>query len=218
MPASTARAVSCGRVTSVSIAITARGCTSNGLKSGRDHQAALGPPRAQEAAQHQAGLDRLAESHLVGEQPAHRVRGGRPLGGVELVREEPDPAAQERAEALRLAALREVQRVEPQRQVLDRVEVERGEPKREIGVRVLRPALVGCDSVKRRGAPREPQRHTALELDHERAAVDRDDASRSELRVVLVPQAVAHAPRVHAGILGARRAAWPSFVDTGKGG
>ena len=46
---------------------------------GSDHQAALGAPGADEAVQDQAGLDRLAEADLVGEQPAHRVGGGGPL-------------------------------------------------------------------------------------------------------------------------------------------
>ena len=70
------------------------------------------------------------------------------------------------------------------------------------------PAVVGRERVKRRGAPREPQRHAAVELHHDRAAVHRDDASRPELGVVLVPQPVAHAPRVHARIVGARRSSF----------
>ncbi len=64
---------------------------------GSDHEAALGASGPDEAAQHQAGLDRLAEADLVGEEPAHRVGRGRPLRRVELVREEPDPPAQERS-------------------------------------------------------------------------------------------------------------------------
>ena len=111
----------------------------DGERLGGDDEAALGPAGADEAAQDEAGLDRLAEAHLVGQEPAHRVAGGGPLGGVELVGEEADAAAEEGAEAEGLAALGEVQGVEAQREVLDRVDVaprpasRRGRPGRRWG-------------------------------------------------------------------------------------
>ena len=55
--------------------------------------------------------------------------------------EEADAPAEEGAEALRLAPLEEVQRVEAVREVLDRVEVARGEPLHEVVARVDRPQV-----------------------------------------------------------------------------
>ena len=189
MPASTARAVSSGRATSVSRAITARRWTSKGLKSGpwsratsaepglveqhedlvvlppqlaeplhgqrlgRDHEAALRASRPDEAAQDEAGLDRLAEPDLVGQQPAHGVGGGRALGGVELVGEEADAAAEEGAEALGLAQRGEVQRVEPQGEVLDGVDVAR-----RPAARRGRPAGRSARGRRARGARGPPRR------------------------------------------------------------
>ena len=60
---------------------------------------------------------------------------------MELVGEETDAPAEEGAEALRLAPLEEVQRVEAVREVLDRVEVARGEPLHEVVARVDRPQV-----------------------------------------------------------------------------
>ena len=74
----------------------------HGEGGGRDHEGALGPAAAQQAGQDEAGLDGLAEADLVGQEPAHRIGGGRALGHVELVREELDASAQERAQAARL--------------------------------------------------------------------------------------------------------------------
>ena len=81
----------------------------DGQRLGRDHQAPLRASRPDEAAQDEAGLDRLAEADLVGQEPAHGVGGGRALGRVELVGEEADAAAEEGAEALGLAQRGEVQ-------------------------------------------------------------------------------------------------------------
>ena len=117
----------------------------DGQRLGSDHEAALGAAGPQQAAQDQAGLDRLAEADLVGEQPAHGVAGRRALGRVQLVWEEADAPAEERAEAAGLAQLEQVQRVEAGREVLDRIDVAEGEPLDEVARRVDRPELVGCD-------------------------------------------------------------------------
>ena len=119
---------------------------------GRDHEAALGAAGPQEAAQDQARLDGLAEAHLVGEEPPHRVGRARARGRVELVGEEPDATAEEGAEALRFAPLEEVQRVEAVREVLDGVEVARGEPLDEVVARVDRPEVRGVDDAPVREA------------------------------------------------------------------
>ena len=111
----------------------------HGQRLGRDHQAPLRASGADESAQDEAGLDRLAEPHLVGQQPAHGKGGGRALGGVELVGEQADPPAEEGAEALGLAQRGEVQSVEAQGQVLDGVDVPGGQAFHEVGPRVARP-------------------------------------------------------------------------------
>ena len=85
----------------------------HGQRLGRDHQRALGAAGVQQPVEDQAGLDRLAEPHLVGQQPAHGSAPAGALGGVELVGEELDAAAQERAEAVGLAQAGEAQAVEP---------------------------------------------------------------------------------------------------------
>ena len=116
-------------------------------RGGRDDERAVGPVGAQEAREDETGLDRLAEADLVGEQPAHRVRRGRPLGDVELVREERDAPAEERAEAGRLPDLGEPEPVEPV--------PERGRP---IGLERREP-LDGI--VGRRERPQEDRVHRA---------------------------------------------------------
>ena len=119
---------------------------------GRDDEAALGAAGAQQAVQDEARLDRLAEADLVGEEPAHRVGRAGARGRVELVGEEPDAPAEERAEALRFAPLEEVQRVEADREVLDGVDVARGEPLDEVVARVDRPEVRGVDDAPVREA------------------------------------------------------------------
>ena len=64
-------------------------------------QGALGAAGVEEAVEDQAGLDRLAQAHLVGQQPAHGIAVAGALGDVELVGEELDAPAEERAQARR---------------------------------------------------------------------------------------------------------------------
>ena len=167
---------------------------------GRDHQAPLRPSRPDESAQDEAGLDRLAEPHLVGQQPAHGVGGGGALGGVELVGEEADPPAEEGAEALGLAQRGEVQPVEAQGQVFDGVDVSGGQALDEVGARVGRPDVVGREPHEGRCVAGQAQGDGAGgELHHDRPALHGHHAPRSELRVVTVSQAVSDLP--HARIV-----------------
>ena len=175
---------------SISSAITARRCTSNGLKSGPKSRAtsarrcasssvktwwyfrhsspshwtvsASGATTRQRSTfpactsrfRMSARLDGLAEADFVGEQPAHGVAGARALRDVELVREEPDASAEERAEAVGFAKAQEAQDVEARHEVLDVVEIAEGETFEEGAFELERPQFVG-----RRGVPvREPQR------------------------------------------------------------
>ena len=161
----------------------------------RHHQAALRPSRPEEAAQHEAGLDRLAEPHLVGQQPAHRVGGGRALGGVELVGEETDPPAQKRAETLGLPQRSQVQGVQPQGQVFDGIDVPGGQALDEVGSTVGRPDVAGLEPHERRGVARQPQRDPAGgKLDPDRPPLHGHDLPGSELRIVAVRQAVSDLP------------------------
>ena len=97
-------------------------------RRGGDDERPVGPVGAQEAREDEAGLDRLAEAHLVGEQPAHRVRRGGPFGDVELVREQRNTPAEEGAEARRLPDLREPEPVETVPERGRPIGLERGEP------------------------------------------------------------------------------------------
>ena len=190
MPARTAWSVSCGRSISISSAITARRCTSNGLKSGPKSRATSArrcasrsvntwwyfrqsspshwTVRASGATTRQRstfpactsrfrmsdGFDGLSEADFVGEQPAHGVAGARALRDVELVREEPDASAEKRAQAVGFAKGQEVQDVQPGHEILDVVEIARGEALEERAFELQRP-----QRVRRRGAPvRELQR------------------------------------------------------------
>ncbi len=92
----------------------------HGQRLGRDDQAALDLLRMQQPVHDQCGLDRLAEPDFVGEQPAHRHARGRVLRDVQLMREQPDPPAEERSEAARFADREQVQDVEPRHEVFVR--------------------------------------------------------------------------------------------------
>ena len=170
--------------------MTARRCTSNGLKSAaevarhvgealrieeredlvvlapelaqpldgqgirRDDEAAFDFSGVHEPIQDQRRLDGLPEADLVGEQPAHRVAGARPLRDVELVREEPDASPEEGAQAVGFAKAQEVQDIEAGHEILDLVEIAQGEAFEEGAFELEGPQFVG-----RRGVPvREPQR------------------------------------------------------------
>ena len=111
----------------------------HGEGGGRHHQGALGTPGAQEASEDEAGLDGLAEAHLVGQEPAHGIGGGGPFGHVELVREELDASAQERAQAARLPHALEHERVESVLEVSGGIHVESGEALQGAGPTIGRP-------------------------------------------------------------------------------
>ena len=95
---------------------------------GRDDQAALDLLRVQQPVHDQRGFDGLAQPDFVGEQPPHRHPRGRALRDVQLMREQPDAPAEERAEAARLARREQVQDVESRQEVFGVVDVARGQP------------------------------------------------------------------------------------------
>ena len=120
----------------------------------RDHEAALDFSGVHEPIQDQRRLDGLPEADLVGEQPAHRIAGARPLRDVELVREEPDASAEEGAQAVGFAKRQEVQDIEAGHEILDLIEIAQGEAFEERAFELQGPQLV-----RRRGVPVcEPQR------------------------------------------------------------
>ena len=61
----------------------------------RHHQATPHLAGVHQPVEDQRGLDRLAETHFVGEQPPHRIGSARALGHMELVGKQPHPSAQE---------------------------------------------------------------------------------------------------------------------------
>ncbi len=160
----------------------------------RHHEAALRAPRPHEVAQDQAGLDRLAEAHLVGQQPAYGIGGGGALRRVKLVGKEPDASAEEGAEPVRLAQRGQMQRIEAEGQVLDRIHLAGGEALHQVGPRVARARIVVGETAERRSARGQPQDDASGELHDDRSTLDGDDPPSSELRVVTVRQAVADLP------------------------
>ena len=181
----------------------------DGERLGGDDEAPLRAPGPDEAAQDEAGLDRLPEADLVGQEPAHGVRGGGALGRVKLVGEQPDAAAEEGAEARGLAQRGEVQGVEAEGEVLDRVDLARGEPLHEVGPGVERAGVARGERQEGRPIGGEAQRLSrGGELHHERPAVDRDHVPDPELRVVAVGEAVARLPHGGAFFHRRRRAVW----------
>ena len=102
---------------------------------GGHDERALGPAGVEEAVQDQARLDRLAEADLVRQQPAHGIAVAGALGGVELVGEELDAPAEERAEPAGLADALEAQAVQTVGEVLEAVELA---PRQPLGGRDFR--------------------------------------------------------------------------------
>ena len=123
---------------------------------GRHHQGAPGAAGVEEAVEDQAGLDRLAQPHLVGQQPAHGIAVAGPLGDVELVGEELDAAAEERAQAAGLADALQAQTVQPVGEVLEAVHVAAGQALHGGDLRRQRPQRVEGDlaAVRQAAEPR----------------------------------------------------------------
>ena len=99
-------------------------------------------------------FDGLAEADFVGEQPAHRIAGGRALRDVELVRKEPDapPRNEPRPSASRRSRRRRMSSRVRKSSTSSRSPSARRSSERAFELQ--RPQLVG-----RRGAPvRQPQR------------------------------------------------------------
>jgi hypothetical protein len=165
----------------------------HGQRFGGDDQRALGAPRADEVVGDQTGLDRLAEAHLVGEQPAHRVLPRRLEGDVQLVREQADATSEERADVVGRTRRRQVHRVEPDREGVERADVAEGEPLDRGIVGRGELALVPRHEGVRRGA--EPEHRLGLdELDDDVAALERGDAADAEVGVETVRHAVVDLP------------------------
>jgi RNA polymerase sigma-70 factor (ECF subfamily) len=110
-----------------------------------DDERAVGPAPSQQVVQDQAGLDGLAQSDLVGQQPADRVGAGGRLGHVKLVRKEPDAPTEEGAQAVRLAHGSQVQGVQPQGEGVQGVDVTVGQPVAQRVAADLGPEGVGFD-------------------------------------------------------------------------
>ena len=114
-------------------------------RRGRDDERPVGPVRAQEAREDEAGFNRLAEAYFVGEEPADGIGRRRALGDVELVRKKRDAPAEEGAEPGRLPDLGEQEAVEPIPERGRAIRLQRGE------------ALEGV--VRRREGPEEHRVH-----------------------------------------------------------
>ena len=108
----------------------------------RDDEAALDLSGMHQSIQDERRFDGLAQTDLVGEQPSHWIRGARPFGDVKLVWEQPDASPKEGAQAVGLAKRQEVQDAHPRHEVLDVVEVTKGEALEECAFELERPERV----------------------------------------------------------------------------
>ena len=166
----------------------------HGERGGRHHQAALDAAGVDQAVEDEARLDRLAEPHLVGQQPAHRVAGRGALGGVELVREEPHAAAEERAQAAGFADAPQAQDVEAVLEVARLVDVAVREALEQLALERGR-ARSRVDGNERVGAGGEPQRRAgSRKLDNERAPLESGDTPDAEIGIETVREVVARGP------------------------
>ena len=124
------------------------------------------------------------------------IRRGGALRDVELMREQPDAPAEERAEAARLARRQQVQDVQPRQEVLGLVDLTGGQPLEQRPVAPARSLRLGHERVAGRGQPQ--RRATLREVDEQAAALDRRDASGAELGIEAVGQVVPDGPGMHA--------------------
>ena len=171
----------------------------HGERLGRDDKTALDLLRVQEPVHDQCGLDRLTETDLVGKQPANRHARGRVLGDMQLVREEANPPAEERAEAARFTDREQMQDVEPRHEVFVRVDVAH---RQSLEQRPVTPARL----LRRRNECvarcRQPERCSRVwKRDDQDPSFDRGDVSGAEIRIEAVGQMVADGPDVHTLIL-----------------
>ena len=114
----------------------------------RDDEAPFDSSGVHEPIQDQRRLDGLPEADLVGEQPADRVAGARPLRDMELVREQPDASPEEGAQAVGFAKAQELEDIEAGHEILDLVEIAKGQAFEQGAFELDRPHFVG-----RRGVP-----------------------------------------------------------------
>ena len=163
---------------------------------GHDHQAAVDRPRVQQPVHDQRRFDGLAQPDFVGEQPSHRHPGGGALRDVQLVREQPHAAAEERSETVGLARRQQVQDVQARQEVLGLVDLAVGQPLEQRPVAPRQSRRLGQQRVAARG---EPERRATLgKVDDQAPAFDCRDASGAELGVEAVGQVVPDGPGMHA--------------------
>ena len=166
---------------------------------GGDDQAAIDLLRVQQPVHDQRGFDGLAQPDLVCEQPSNRHPRGRAFRDVQLMREQPDPPAEERSEAARFTRREQVQDVEARQEVFGVVDVPRGQPLEQRPVALLRVRRLGHECV---AAGREPERGPGVRKMHrQHPPFDRGDASGAELRIEAVGQVVPDGPGMHVSIL-----------------
>ena len=133
---------------------------------------------------------------------SHRTGSSRcrTLGDVQLMREQPDAAAEERSEAAGLASREQVQDVEPGQEVLGLVDVARGQPLEQrpfVPPRRLRLR----DEAHRCSPPAASVDPLCGEMDDQHPSLDRGDLAGAELGIETVGQVVTDGPGMHASDL-----------------
>lgn len=158
----------------------------HGERFGHDDKAAIHSSCVYEPIEDQTRFDRLAESHFVGQQPAHGIRRGCALRHVELMRKQPNPSAKKGSEDVVFTNRPEAANVAKRRGV-------KGDGR-------FVPGQVGNADVRihadeRIAAGGDAKRRARLrKMNDERAAVDGGDVSNTELGIETVRQRVAGLP------------------------
>ena len=114
----------------------------HGQRVGRDDETAFDLPGMHQPVEDERRFDGLAEPDFVGEEPAHRIAGGRAFRDMELVGEEPDAPAEKRSKTVGIAYFEEVQEVQPVQKILDVVEIAEREAFDERPFKIERPEFV----------------------------------------------------------------------------
>ena len=115
------------------------------------------------------------------------------------MREEADASAEERAQAAGLAQGREVQGVQADREIRQRVDVAGGEALDEGARGVERPRIRVGHRHQGIAGLGQAQARAVRELDHHRPLLDLDHAADAEIRVVPVRETVAESPGAPGG-------------------
>jgi hypothetical protein len=148
-----------------------------------------------EPSEDQARFDRLAEAHLVRQQPTHRIHPRRALGDIQLVWKQSHPTAKKGAESVSFTLGQQMEHFEPQQKVLRVVCIAARESREQLAFVAHRPRQVfRLDAFERLRRGRQAQPLAGWKLDDDRAPLDGRYTADAELRVVAVREVIPSFP------------------------